>query len=246
MGAILRVTSLSKVFGAKHVLQSISIDVNEGDIYGIIGPTGVGKTTLLECIIGFLRPEEGDVYIKYNNNYYSVLKHAEHFKPLFGFASQYPSFYNNLTVNENLTYFGTLYGLSNENIKQNIEHLLSLVNLQNDKNTLAGNLSGGMQKRLEIASALIHNPSILLLDEPTADLDVISRKQIWQLIRDINKKGTTIVLSSHFLQEMELLCSKVAILKAGRIVANGTIEQLKKRYGSKNLDQVFELVAKPY
>jgi len=220
------------------------LDVNENEIFGIIGPTGVGKTTLLECIVGLLNPDEGDVYIKINENYYSVLKHRNHFKPFFGFASQYPSIYNNLTVEENLKYFAALYRLRKEEANNNINYLLHLLNLQDDKKTLAGNLSGGMQKRLEIACSLIHNPKILLLDEPTADLDVISRKQIWGLIKEINKNGTTIILSSHLLQEMELLCNRVAILKSGRVVVCGTVEQIKRKYGSKNLDEVFELVTK--
>ena len=240
---LLRVANLCKRFGQKVVLTNINFDVGQGEIFGIIGPSGVGKTTLLECVVGFLRPESGEVALRVGEAWYSLLgRIGQQVRRLFGFASQYPSFYANLTVHENLHYFGTLYDVPNPRLLINIEHLLNLVGLGSEQATLAGNLSGGMQKRLEIACALVHNPPVLLLDEPTADLDQLSRKNIWSLIKAVNARGTTIIMASHFLQEMEQLCTRVAVLHRGSLATIGTVEQLKKRYEGRSLGAVFERI----
>jgi ABC-2 type transport system ATP-binding protein len=149
---------------------------------------------------------------------------------LYGFASQRPSFYEKLTVRENLAYFGSMYGLSPQAVKKNSDILLRLLELQTCQHVLAENLSGGMKRRLDIACAMIHNPSILILDEPTADLDPVLRNQIWEIIKRINLRGTTIILSSHHLNELDTLCNRIAILKSGNLVDLDTPDKLKLKY----------------
>jgi ABC-2 type transport system ATP-binding protein len=167
---------------------------------------------------------------KNSYTYRSVYHRPSRFKHVYGFACQVPSFYEKLTVKENLHYFGELYGLSHDVLKSNVSTLLKLMDLENSSAILGKNLSGGMERRLDIACSLIHNPPLLILDEPTADLDPILRKNIWNIIKRINQKGTTIILSSHHLNEIETLCDRIAVLKDGQITALGTVEELKNRY----------------
>src|SRR3989344_2540277 len=161
---------VTKKFGKNVVLDNISFNVAKGDIFGLIGTNASGKTTLLKTIVGFLRPTNGHLYFESEliHNTPKIVKN-------FGFAAQESSFYPKLTVEENLEHFGYLYGLNKKQLKENILKILETVNLTNTKNMLAENLSGGMQKRLEIACAIIHNPKVLFLDEPTADLDTFKR-----------------------------------------------------------------------
>jgi ABC-2 type transport system ATP-binding protein len=237
---ILRISSITKTYDTKVVLNNISFDVMEGEIIGIIGSSGSGKTTLLHTIIGFLRPDGGDVKFRQRHLvagseddkdvYGSIYKKKNDFKHMYGFAAQVPSFYEKLTVVENLKYFGDLYGLSSESLNANIKTLLSMVNLENSSNQLGKNLSGGMERRLDIACSLIHNPSLLILDEPTADLDPVLRNNIWSLIQKINNKGTTVILSSHHLNELETLCNRIAIIMNGKLLDLATPEELKEKY----------------
>ena len=162
--------------------------------------------------------------------YASVYKQQKFARNLFGFASQEPSFYKRLTVKENLYYFGSLYNLSKKALESNAEILLALMDLKNAENTLAGDLSGGMERRLDIACALIHDPEVLILDEPTSDLDPLLRDHIWSLVQKINKKGTTIILASHHLSEVETFCSRIAIIKSGRIIDVASPARLMTKY----------------
>ncbi len=238
---ILKIQRLNKQFGKKKILKNISLDICEGEIFGIIGVSGTGKTTFLKTMIGYLAPEEGDVkfrydyFVKKKGNegkplYASVYKQQRIAKNLFGFASQEPSFYSKLTVKENLKYFGSLYNMSKKALDSNIEILLSLMDLKQAEKTLAKDLSGGMERRLDIACALIHDPEVLILDEPTSDLDPMLRNHIWSLVQKINKKGTTIILASHHLSEVEHFCSRVAIIKDGKIIDVASPARLKTKY----------------
>jgi len=236
---IIKLQNLTKQFGSKIVLNKVNLDIRSGEIFGIIGLSGSGKTTLLNNMIGFLRPEGGDVLFKLEHlleykddtiSYRSVYDNEDDVKKTFGFAAQTPSFYSQLTSLENLEYFGNLYNLSHDVRKTNGEILLQLMGIYDARDLPAGHLSGGMQKRLDIACALIHDPKVLILDEPTADLDPLLRKQMWYLINQINEKGTTIVLSSHFLDELELLCDRVGILYEGQIIKAGTPDEIKSFY----------------
>lgn len=236
---VIKLQDITKQFGKKVILNKVNLEIQSGEIFGIIGLSGSGKTTLLNTMIGFLHPEGGDVLFKLEHlleykddaiSYRSVFQNSNDVKKSFGFAAQQPSFYSTLNCIENLDYFGSLYNLSKDVKKTNSEILLQLMGIFESKNVAAGNLSGGMQKRLDIACALIHDPRVLILDEPTADLDPLLRKQMWYLINQINEKGTTIVLSSHFLDELELLCDRVGILYNGQIIKAGTPDEIKNFY----------------
>ncbi len=236
---LLLVRGLSKRFGSRSVLNEVQFQVQRGEIFGVIGVSGAGKTTLLELLIGFQQPDKGDVEFKIGDSllntapsthFVSVYDNQQLMKHLFGFATQKSSFYEDLTVRENLEYFGSLYELSKAALKANIATVLSLVELQDHQNMLAQNLSGGMQKRLDIACSLVHNPDILILDEPTADLDLMLRKQLWSIIRRIKENGKTVIVSSHHLDEIEQLCDTIAVLHQGRIASQGNVNELRKLY----------------
>lgn len=236
-GQIYKVEHISKVFGKCYVFNDVSFEINQGEIFGIIGTSGSGKTTLLNILVGFLKVEKGDVLFRNVNllnaqeaqSFRSIYKHQKELKRLYGFAAQVPSFYPNLTVKENIYYFGFLYDLSKELIKSNADHLLNLVGLAQSQHIIAKNLSGGMQRRLDIACSLIHDPKVLLLDEPTADLDPMLSNKIWNLLRIINQRGTTIIIASHHIVELEQLCNRIAIIKDGNIIALGKPEDIKSK-----------------
>ncbi len=229
--------NIKKRFGKKSVLDGVHLDIKQGEIFGIIGSSGSGKTTLLNTLIGFVEPDEGDIMFRFTHlldskqkQMFSVFKKSLEIKREFGFAAQEPSFYNLLTVAENLDFFGSLYSLGSDIKKTNIDTLISLMDLEASRNLKASELSGGMQKRLDISCSLIHDPTVLIMDEPTADLDPVLRKQMWDLIKKINGRGTTILLASHFLEEIETICDRIGILHNGRMIEVGTPDEIKSLY----------------
>lgn len=228
------VKSVTKRYGSRTVLSDVSLEVQRGEILGLIGASGAGKTTLLHMLVGFVPSTQGEIVFnapaRNGVKPYNVLENQQLIARHYGFASQHPSFYERLTVLENLKYFGSMYGLSAETIRKNAETLLRLMSLKSSSHLLAQYLSGGMKRRLDLACALIHNPPILLLDEPTADLDPVLRNQIWDVVNHVNSQGTTVILSSHHLNELDTLCNRIAIIKDGKLVDIDTPDQLKNRY----------------
>lgn len=230
MDSIIRLQNVTKSFGKKRVLGGISLEIKKGELFAVIGMSGSGKTTLLNTLIGFIRPDTGDVLFNFDKKEVSVFKKSVEFHQRAGFSSQVPSFYSKLTVFENLEYFGAMYNLPKQRAIATINSLLKLVELESSRDVLAGKLSGGMKKRLDIACALIHSPQILILDEPTADLDPILSEQTWQYIKRINSQGTTIILASHFLEDVERTCDRIGMLHNGQINQVGSPEQLREIY----------------
>ena len=244
---VLKLENVKKFFGNNAVLDGVNLEIKHGDLFGIIGLSGSGKTTLLNALIGFIEPEEGRILFRQDRaeELSSIFDKIRDARQNMGFASQDASFYPKLTVEENLDLYATLYKLPKAKTKAKIEELLSLMELSDSKDTLAQNLSGGMQKRLCVACSMIHEPGLLILDEPTADLDPFLRKEMWNLITKINSTGTTVIIASHFLSEMEHLCSKVGILHNGKIVESGTPEELRNVY-SKNEEIHLETLSGKY
>jgi len=226
---IVRIEGISKSF-RKTVLDDIYLDVQQGEIFGIIGPSGAGKTTLLNLLVGYYQPDKGDITILQKGKPISVFKEAHLIKKVFGVSTQYPSVYSKLNVLENLVHFGIMFDLSKEHALSRAKTLIHLVGLSGSEETIAANLSGGMQKRLDIACSLVHNPPILVLDEPTADLDPIMRAEMWSLISEINQRGTTVIVASHFLDEIENLCDTIAIFHNHKVIAVGETDKLKDVY----------------
>jgi ABC-2 type transport system ATP-binding protein len=187
---------------------------------------------MLNTLIGFLEPEQGDIlyYAEKDKQYKSIYTHHSEVRKMFGFATQAASFYPRLTVEENLLHFGALYNLPKQINQNNAKHLMELTGLLNAKDILAKDLSGGMEKKLSVACSLIHKPKILILDEPTADLDPLSREETWKMVKDIHKMGTTVIVASHFLNELEAVCTRMGILYDQKIIAVGTPDQLKGKY----------------
>jgi ABC-type multidrug transport system ATPase subunit len=232
MPPLIKLKELTKQYGKKLVLKDVNLEINKGEIFGIIGMSGSGKTTLLNTLIGFLEPEEGDVlfYDQKEKRYKSVFKDSLKIRKRFGFATQEPSFYPKLTIEENLDHFGSLYKLLQKTKEKNIVNLLRMTGLESEKEQLAQELSGGMEKRLGIACSLIHNPEVLILDEPTANLDPILREETWELVKNIQKIGTTVIVASHLLEELEPVCNRIGILHNHSLLKVGTPDQLKGRY----------------
>lgn len=234
---ILRLDNVVKILGDKVILYDINIDVRQGEVFGIIGGSGCGKTTLLRTLIGFFAPERGRVLVRsqivpgqQHQLYTQVQQHLTSVKQAFGFASQHPSIYMDLTVDENIEYFANLYGLEADQYQRTADLLLDLLDLKHARKTLGKNLSGGMQRRLDITCAMIHKPKILILDEPTADLDPFLRRHIWDMIHKIAEQGTTIIVSSHALADVEMLCDRVAVMHKGRVLDVDTPKNIKKSY----------------
>lgn len=245
MAVALEFRNVTKELGQKLILDNISFKIEKGEIFGIIGMSGSGKSTLLQHMIGFHAPNEGNIVYCPNYSYHSktgpVLKNISHHlievKKLFGFAPQNPSFYPRLTVEENLVHFGSLYHLKKKFISERMNYLLNLTQLNLHRKKLAEHLSGGMKTRLSLACSLIHKPEILILDEPTADLDPILREEMWNLIKEINKQeGTTIVIASHMLEELEKYSNKIAILHDGKISKSGTLDEIKDIYAQDDIE----------
>ncbi|HLC72259.1 MAG TPA: ABC transporter ATP-binding protein [Candidatus Nanoarchaeia archaeon] len=224
---IIEVKSLTKKFKDRIVLDNVNLDIPEGKIIGIIGINGSGKTTLLKTMLGFYKPNSGNIFYQGKK----IEKIARAIKREFGYTSQDSSFYQKLTVKENMKYFGVLYGMHHKELIVNIKEILQFVELEEKKNVLAQNLSGGMQRRLDLACSMVHRPRILILDEPTEDLDPSLRRDIVNVIKKINKQGTTVIITSHLLEDVENLCDIIAVLHEREIRHIGSADDLRKLYG---------------
>ena len=223
---LIKITNLEKAFGKHLILHNIHLEIPPGKIFGIIGESGSGKTTLLRLIIGYYKLTKGEITFDGKD----IVKDVGFVRKNFGFATQDNSFYKDLTVEENIRFFGELYGLEKNYLNETIDRILKLVELVDVRKRLARHLSGGMKRRLDLACALIHDPSVLVLDEPTEDLDPRLREQLLNLIKNINNHGTTVIFTSHLLEEIEYLCDKVAVLSQGTIAKVGSPSELREAY----------------
>ena len=213
---ILEIINISKIFDDKIILKQLNFDFYEGEILGVLGLSGSGKTTLLNIICGLLKPDIGKIiYSLPNGDKFEYF--GNKVKSLIGFSTQDPSFYNELTVWENLEFFGKSYEFEEYELYDSIKNILNLLDLYEYKTLLAKNLSEGMQKRLNIACSLIHNPKILILDEPTANLDFKLKEDFLKYIKKINKEGISIIFISHYLDEIEKVSSRVLFLHKSKI-----------------------------
>ena len=232
---ILSLKRVTKEFDNKIIIDNVNFSIQEGDIFGIIGQSGSGKSTLLNLLIGFYEPDEGNITFQLTPTQKpkSIHQNRSEIKQKFGFAAQVSSFYPKLTAKENILHFGKLYGIKDPSLKNNVQNLMEFTELTPHQNKLGEHLSVGMQKRLDLSCSLIHKPKILLLDEPTADLDPLIRKEILYLIQQANRQGITIVIASHHLSDIEEICNKVAVVHNGKICTWGTIADVKKPYVQK-------------
>jgi len=221
----IQAVALTKQFGDRVVVDSLSFSVKEGDIYALLGDNGAGKTTTINMLTTLLSPTSGEVYI----SGYHGIKQAEQCKKSFGVVSQDVCLYQELTAYENLLFIADLYGMNRLESIPRIKQLLAQAGLADRANDLAGEFSGGMQRKLSIAMAILHNPKVLFMDEPTVGLDPASRRQIWIMLKDLRAAGVTILLTTHYLEEAELLADRIGIIRRGQLVLEGTIAELRTK-----------------
>jgi len=229
MEQIIEIRNISKSYGDFKVLDNVSLNIENGIIFGLLGPNGAGKSTLIKVLSCQSRPSSGHAYICGLD----VVSDKKEVLSIMGVVPQENSFYDELTINENLMFFGSLYGISTIDIKKRSHKILSMLKLEEKSNIRAGNLSGGMKTRLNIACALIHRPQVLILDEPSVGLDPVSRKALWETIRAVKDEGTTILITTHYMEEADLLCDRILIMNKGKIVIEGTQDELKQKVGEK-------------
>jgi ABC-2 type transport system ATP-binding protein len=212
---------VKKQFGALTAVDGLSLDVRRGEIFGLLGPNGAGKSTTIHCIIGLIEPDEGEVRINGTGNpsQTAVRSHM-------GIAPQALSIYEVLTAEENLAFFGRLYGLAGHRLKQRVEWALDFVGLKNRRSDAVKTYSGGMKRRINLAVALLHDPDIILLDEPTVGVDPQSRNSIFENILALKADGRTIIYTTHYMEEAERLCDRVGIMDHGKLLALGTVQSL--------------------
>ena len=218
---MLRIEKINKRYGDRLVLQDLNFSIAEGEVYGLLGPNGAGKTTTINIICDLLRADSGTIYIEDQ----SVCQAT---KKLIGIAPQENLLYQSLTCRENLDFFARIYGLSKSKRVEQVGHCLEAVNLVERANSPVETLSGGMQRRLSVAIALVHQPKLVILDEPTTGLDIEARYELWELIRQLKSQGITTLLTTHLLEEAERLCQRIGILKEGKLLAEGTLTELQQ------------------
>ena len=214
-------------------LDRLDLDVRAGEFFGLLGPNGAGKTTLINAICNLIRVSSGEV---------SVFGHpgaSLEARRLVGVAEQEPNLDRFLTVREALLYHGGYFGMSRRHARERAEEMIDVFDLRTKADVRAPKLSGGMRRRLLLARALLHEPRLVILDEPTAGVDVELRHELWLYIRRLHREGTTILLTTHYLEEAEVLCEDIALISGGRIVARDTAEGLKRRFDARSLEDVY-------
>jgi ABC-2 type transport system ATP-binding protein len=221
----IEVNKLTKVFGSFVAVNGISFNVNEGEIFGFLGANGAGKSTAIRMLCGILEPTSGDAML----GGFSVMNQPDKVKTQIGYMSQKFSLYNDLTVEENINFFGGVYGLYNHKLEERKKWVLKVAFLEGQKNLLTASLPGGIKQRLALAIAVIHEPKIVFLDEPTGGVDPISRRNFWDLINELSQSGVTVFVTTHYLDEAEF-CNTITLINAGNIIASGSSKELKTKY----------------
>lgn len=233
---IIEVKNLVKDFpGGTRAVDDISFSVRDGEFFGFLGPNGAGKTTTINMLVNLVKKSSGKVEI----DGLDLNHHTDEIYKRIGFAMQEIGLDETATAREMLELHGRLYHMSTQEISEQIKKLLKLVELEKVADRFTSTYSGGMRRRFDLALSLIHKPKILFLDEPTQGLDPHARQLIWRHLKELNKQGMTIFLTTHFMEEAESLCERIAIIDNGKIVTVGTVPELLKKYDAKNLEEVF-------
>jgi ABC-2 type transport system ATP-binding protein len=234
------VTDLRRTFGDFVAVDSISLSVQRGEIFGFLGPNGAGKSTTIRMLCGLLIPTGGIGTV----GGFDINKESESIKQVIGYMSQRFSLYDSLTVEENINFFGGVYNVPKEKKTERKEWVLNMAGLTEERNALTQNLAAGFKQRLALGCAILHEPHIIFLDEPTSGVDPISRRNFWNLINEMSQAGTTVFVTTHYMDEADY-CDRLALIYRGKIIAEGTPTELRKKYMTRdvlevNVDKVVE------
>jgi ABC-2 type transport system ATP-binding protein len=235
----IQVEGLTKMFGDFAAVNAITFDVEKGEIFGFLGANGAGKTTAMKMLIGISNPTTGKATVAG----FDVFTHAEDIKKNIGYMSQKFALYDDLTVKENIIFFGGIYGLARKRIKEKSAVLIEELGLKEVSNKLVGALPLGWKQKLSFSVALLHDPKIVFLDEPTGGVDPITRRQFWEMIYKAANQGTTVFVTTHYMDEAEY-CDRVSIMVNGKIEALDTPKKLKEQFKADNMNEVFLKLAR--
>ena len=236
---IIDVNNLTKKFGHFVAVDNISFNVNKGEIFGFLGANGAGKTTAMRMLCGLIIPSSGKAQIAG----FDVYKQTEQIKKNIGYMSQKFSLYDDLTVRENINFYGGIYGLKKDKLKEKTELLIDLLKIEDSKNKLLKSLPLGWKQKLAFSVAIIHEPKIVFLDEPTGGVDPITRRQFWDMIYDAANNGMTVIVTTHYMDEAEY-CNRISMMVDGKIAALDSPSNLKKSFNSENMHEVFVKLAR--
>jgi ABC-2 type transport system ATP-binding protein len=228
---MIQVEGLRKRYGDLRAVDGVSFEVAEGELFGFLGPNGAGKTTVLSMISGLLRPDSGSVRV----DGIDVWENPKQAKSTMGLVPQEVALYEELTASENLEFWGGLYDLPRRQLRDNIREILEYVGLSDRAKERVSKFSGGMKRRLNLAVGLVHKPAVVLLDEPTVGIDPQARNNILEIVRNIAHSGTTVLFTTHHLEEAEVLCERIAILDHGKVLEMGTVQELAKTVADGNI-----------
>ena len=229
------IDNLTKKFEDVTAVDGLSLEVEKGELFGLLGPNGAGKTTTINVLCGLLEPTSGSVSVRG----YDVQKEPQKIKKLIGVCTQETAVYPYLTGRENVELFGNLHTMSKEKLRKNTDDLLEKLGLAEDAKRRVGKYSGGMKRRINLIMALVHDPEIAFLDEPTVAMDPQSRHAVWDFIRELKKQGKTVILTTHYMEEAEELCDRVGIIDHGKVIALGSPKELILNNDVNNLEEVF-------
>jgi ABC-2 type transport system ATP-binding protein len=228
---MIEVRSITKSFGNIEAVKNVSFTIKKGEIIGILGPNGAGKSTIVNILNTLVKPDKGDVIIDGVN----INDNGDTIKLIMGVVPQEIALYEELTAYENLMFWGGLYDIPKQELKANVNNTLEIVDLVSRKDDRIKTFSGGMKRRINIACSLLHNPKILVLDEPTVGVDPQNRNHIFEVIERLNNEGMTIIYTTHYMEEAERFCNTIAIIDVGRIIAQGTLKELREISDVKDL-----------
>lgn len=218
--SILKIENLKKSYKDTQAVKNVSFNVEKGDIYGVLGPNGAGKSTTINSIVGFIKPDSGSIVFE---DKYSI----NEWKRNIGYIPQELAIYPDLTAEENVSFFCSLYGFSGKELKERTERALVFTGLENYRKKKASEFSGGMKRRLNIAAAIAHGPKLVIMDEPTVGIDPRLRNHILESVKKLNQEGTSIIYTTHYMEEVEELCNKVIIIDHGSVITNGYKDEVK-------------------
>jgi ABC-2 type transport system ATP-binding protein len=224
---LIEAKELYKTYGILKAVDGVSFEVDSGEVFGLLGPNGAGKSTLISMVTTLVRQDKGEIYIDGNN----INKNAKEAKRALGLVPQEIALYPTLTARENLMFWGRMYGIGGKSLAERVDVALEVAGLTERQKDRIDSYSGGMKRRINIAVALLHKPKVLIMDEPTVGIDPQSRNHILDTVLKLNKEGMTIIYTSHYMEEVEYLCTRIAIMDHGKIIASGSKEELRKLAG---------------